>query len=348
MADVDADHHCHADDCPTAVPERLFLCPKHWFMLPKTMRDRVWALYRPGQETRKDPSAEYLEHTRKCIEFVKAEEAKRAGAKIKKPSPAKARETAAVKRLVVEMGAEVVFSMRPHEELSKLERVKLRGVDVDGALQAEWPERLTAASQVAVVWDTPEHAATGSASWRMMCFALKHAGLANVSHTWLVPQMLRDDGVPRAPKADELAEWRDHWLASMAAADTRYALLVGGVVGNVWRADVPYADLLGRWGALADRWWCQMIPHPGMVARGLVTMKDFRSEVAGFADRVLAGDERASSWLRTGCTEGGCGEKWFAWDRDGLPWCEEHAVKHLVGAKGGGRRTKRTGQGVLL
>jgi hypothetical protein len=35
-------------------------CKDHWFTLPKFLRDRIWATYRPGQEVRKDPSLEYI------------------------------------------------------------------------------------------------------------------------------------------------------------------------------------------------------------------------------------------------------------------------------------------------
>ena len=43
-------------------------------MLPKVMRDGIWALYRPGQERTKDPSMEYLNHAMECIEYVAAHE----------------------------------------------------------------------------------------------------------------------------------------------------------------------------------------------------------------------------------------------------------------------------------
>jgi hypothetical protein len=36
-------------------------CRKHWFTLPKMLRDRIWAAYRPGQEIDKRPSETYLD-----------------------------------------------------------------------------------------------------------------------------------------------------------------------------------------------------------------------------------------------------------------------------------------------
>ena len=69
-------HTCHARNCKTPVPPKKFMCRKHWFMLPKEMRDKVWALYRPGQERSKDPSMEYLNHAMECINYIAAQEAK--------------------------------------------------------------------------------------------------------------------------------------------------------------------------------------------------------------------------------------------------------------------------------
>lgn len=63
-------HTCHARHCTTAVPPKMFMCKQHWYMLPKDMRDKVWALYRPGQEVTKDPSMAYLNHAMACVNFV--------------------------------------------------------------------------------------------------------------------------------------------------------------------------------------------------------------------------------------------------------------------------------------
>lgn len=51
------------------------MCRRHWFMVPKLMRDRIWATYRPGQEADKKPSEEYIEAARECVRLVAAKEA---------------------------------------------------------------------------------------------------------------------------------------------------------------------------------------------------------------------------------------------------------------------------------
>lgn len=46
------------------------MCRKHWFMVPKKLRDSIWSNYRPGQEIDKQPTQRYLEVTNEAIEFV--------------------------------------------------------------------------------------------------------------------------------------------------------------------------------------------------------------------------------------------------------------------------------------
>lgn len=63
-------HTCHARDCGTNVPPRLFMCARHWRMVPKAMQDAIWAAYVPGQERRMDPTPEYLDAAMAAVEEV--------------------------------------------------------------------------------------------------------------------------------------------------------------------------------------------------------------------------------------------------------------------------------------
>lgn len=54
------DHHCHWPGCGEQVPPAVWGCRRHWFMLPKSLRDEIWAAYRPGQEVNWTPSRAYL------------------------------------------------------------------------------------------------------------------------------------------------------------------------------------------------------------------------------------------------------------------------------------------------
>ena len=67
-------HTCHAVNCEVGVPPRMHMCKKHWFMVPKTLRDVLWAAYKPGQERRMDPSPTYLRAAAACVTAVAEKE----------------------------------------------------------------------------------------------------------------------------------------------------------------------------------------------------------------------------------------------------------------------------------
>jgi len=56
-------HVCHARGCEKVVPPKMFMCLRHWRMVPKPLQDAIWAEYVPGQERRMDPTPAYLDAT---------------------------------------------------------------------------------------------------------------------------------------------------------------------------------------------------------------------------------------------------------------------------------------------
>ena len=67
-------HHCHATGCTVSTRPEMFMCRKHWFGLPKHLRDRIWATYRPGQCDDWQPSAAYCDAAMECVRFLAAKE----------------------------------------------------------------------------------------------------------------------------------------------------------------------------------------------------------------------------------------------------------------------------------
>lgn len=66
-----AEHHCHARGCDVPVPPSMHMCKRHWFMVPKALRDALWAAYIPGQERRQTmPSEAYIEAALACRRAV--------------------------------------------------------------------------------------------------------------------------------------------------------------------------------------------------------------------------------------------------------------------------------------
>lgn len=49
MSPADNRHNCPASQCEARVGPDMLMCRPHWFMVPKAIRDDVWAAYRgPG------------------------------------------------------------------------------------------------------------------------------------------------------------------------------------------------------------------------------------------------------------------------------------------------------------
>lgn len=69
-------HTCHATDCKVEVPPELFMCKRHWFMLPKPLRNRIWATYRPGQCDDWKISAAYADVAREAVCYIALREGK--------------------------------------------------------------------------------------------------------------------------------------------------------------------------------------------------------------------------------------------------------------------------------
>lgn len=65
------DHHCHWNGCTRQCPPAMWGCKKHWFMLPKYLRDKIWETYRIGQEINLTPSLEYLEVAHEVHQWIK-------------------------------------------------------------------------------------------------------------------------------------------------------------------------------------------------------------------------------------------------------------------------------------
>ena len=64
------DHHCHWPGCGAQVPPAMWGCLRHWKRIPKHLRDRIWDAFRPGQETNRTPSREYVRAAREVQNWI--------------------------------------------------------------------------------------------------------------------------------------------------------------------------------------------------------------------------------------------------------------------------------------
>lgn len=60
-------HTCHALGCTRSVDPRYLMCGPDWLLVPKPLKDAVWATYVPGQEIRKDPTPAYIKAAHNAI-----------------------------------------------------------------------------------------------------------------------------------------------------------------------------------------------------------------------------------------------------------------------------------------
>lgn len=67
-------HLCHWPGCTANVPPAVWGCRPHWYSLPKTIRDRIWRAFRPGQEKTMTPSQEYLEAAQEAQDWIAKKE----------------------------------------------------------------------------------------------------------------------------------------------------------------------------------------------------------------------------------------------------------------------------------
>ena len=67
-------HHCHATNCKINVPPEMFMCRRHWYMLPKVLRNKIWATYRIGQCDDMNPSDAYCEVAKECVIYIAQQE----------------------------------------------------------------------------------------------------------------------------------------------------------------------------------------------------------------------------------------------------------------------------------
>ncbi len=72
-------HTCHWPGCGKKVPPAMWGCRPHWFSLPKNLRDRIWATYRPGQEITKTPSPAYMDAAKEVQAWIAQNSAKAEG-----------------------------------------------------------------------------------------------------------------------------------------------------------------------------------------------------------------------------------------------------------------------------
>lgn len=79
-------HLCHARGCEAEIQPRLFMCSVHWQQVPPALRESINSTYRPGQESDKQPSNQYLAFAAAAIEAVAHKESRQRRLRLRAPS----------------------------------------------------------------------------------------------------------------------------------------------------------------------------------------------------------------------------------------------------------------------
>lgn len=64
-------HECHWPGCNVQCAPALWGCRRHWYMLPKHLRDAIWRTYEIGQEKSFAASRAYLKVAREVQTWIK-------------------------------------------------------------------------------------------------------------------------------------------------------------------------------------------------------------------------------------------------------------------------------------
>ena len=67
-------HTCHAIHCKTKIPSKLFMCLRHWRMVPEELQDELWARYRVDNKIDKEGEESYFMVGEKIKWYVKGHE----------------------------------------------------------------------------------------------------------------------------------------------------------------------------------------------------------------------------------------------------------------------------------
>jgi hypothetical protein len=52
----------------------MFMCKRHWYMLPGVVRNQIWATYRPGQCDDRRPSQRYCDAAKNALTVLAQKE----------------------------------------------------------------------------------------------------------------------------------------------------------------------------------------------------------------------------------------------------------------------------------
>lgn len=288
----------------------------------------------------------------------------------------------AIARLITHFGADILVDRREPAELTRDERDALRvyaDLRVEGCTSCElhvnpsspispWWGNIEGprSRSVAVVNDAPAleewytHELGHGWPAQTARTALTRAGLDPERITWLTAAACTPLILPKSPRGrpkrtvpgrEHVATCRPNLLASLAAAETSYVLLLGGLSVAAWRPDLKLADVIGRWFLWNNRWMVFCADHPAVTRVGgdVKEADRWRAHLNAFSTGVDNG-VGIEVLGNAKCIVTGCDEGMHAMDDDGVPWCAKHEKVGKMTAQGrkSAKKMPDTAQGKML
>ncbi len=72
-------HTCHANDCAVETPPSMFMCRKHWYMVPQSLQNAVWKAYRDTKGASRGRNRAYCTAAADAVEHVAKQEGRDGG-----------------------------------------------------------------------------------------------------------------------------------------------------------------------------------------------------------------------------------------------------------------------------
>jgi hypothetical protein len=124
-------------------------------------------------------------------------------------------------------------------------------------------------------------------------------------------------------------EWRPALLEALELVDARYVLCVGAMPFSHWRRDVKLGWSHGRLHLWQDRWFVYGIESPDAILHPSADKIPWKRSINAFVRMVMDGVTPIATAANS-CVKCSATPVW-AYDRDGVAWCKQHAKAGLDG-----------------
>ncbi len=225
-----------------------------------------------------------------------------------------------LRRLHTQLGAEVAISVRPVPPLSVRDQRH-----TNQSLLRNFPDAETYTyardPKVTVIWPTvpdDKHLAfmrrrlvSGCGIWE-----------TQTNHIWLVPE-----AISKAPTPEQVARYMPWTMKALDSTATRFTVLLGSRSTWAWRPDLKPSQVNGKLYLWREQFYVLPLPLP--MSTNKQEAQDWDIWLAKFGRIIKEGEDRTNLLWQLGSACMKCGGGVYLYDKDGVPWCQDHAEQGL-------------------